>query len=213
VLSLGKPLAEAIVPGPEGIKILPASSGISDLAELDDFQKISLLNELDHYAADLDVVLVDTGAGISRNVIFFNLASRERIVVANNQPTSLTDAYAMIKVLASQHGERHFKLLVNGITRSREAEVVYRTLLTVAERFLKQEIHLEYLGFIPHDDSIPKAVMRQQPVVTLYPQSPASKSFIRIAQRLWQVPPRGGMEGNLRFFWRRLAENPGHPAR
>jgi flagellar biosynthesis protein FlhG len=213
VLSLGKSLLEAIVPGPEGVKILPASSGISDLVELDEFQKISLLNELDHYAADLDVVLIDTGAGISRNVIFFNLASQERIVVANNQPTSITDAYAMIKVLASRHGERHFKLLVNGITRSREAEVVYRTLLTVAERFLEQDIHLEYLGFIPYDDSIPKAVMKQQPVVTLYPQSPASKSFTRIAQRLWQAPPRGGMEGNLRFFWHRLAENPGHPVR
>jgi flagellar biosynthesis protein FlhG len=213
VLSLGKPLAEAVVPGPEGIKILPASSGIADLAELDDFQKISLLNEMDHYAADLDVVLIDTGAGISRNVLFFNLASQERIVVANNQPTSLTDAYAMIKVLASQHGEKHFKLLVNGITRAREAEVVYRTLLTVTAQFLEQEIQLEYLGFIPYDDAIPKAVMRQQPVVILYPQSPASKSFTQIAQRLRRMPPRGGTAGNLRFFWRRLAENPGHPAR
>jgi flagellar biosynthesis protein FlhG len=213
VLSLGKPLAESVVPGPEGVKILPASSGIADLAELDDFQKISLLNEVDHYAEDLDLALIDTGAGISRNVLFFNLASRERIVVANNQPTSITDAYAMIKVLARQHGERHFTLLVNGVTRAREGEVVYRTLLTVAEQFLGPEIHLEYLGFIPYDDSIPKAVMRQQPVLTLYPQSPASKAFIQIAQRLWQMPPRGGVEGNLRFFWRRLAENAGHPAR
>jgi flagellar biosynthesis protein FlhG len=213
VLSLGKSLVEAIVPGPEGVKILPASSGIADLAELTDFQKLSLLSELDNYAADLDVVLIDTGAGISHNVIFFNLASQERIVVANNQPTSITDAYAMIKVLAHQHGERSFKLLVNGVSRSREAEVVYRTLLTVAERFLEQEIKLEYLGFIPHDDAIPKAVMRQQPVITLYPQSPASKSFTQIAERLWQAPPRDGMAGNLRFFWRRLAEIPGHPGR
>jgi flagellar biosynthesis protein FlhG len=213
VLSLGKSLGEAIVPGPEGVKILPASSGIADLAELTDFQKLALLNELDNYAADLDVVLIDTGAGISRNVIFFNLASQERIVVATNQPTSITDAYAMIKVLAQQHGERSFKLLVNGVSRARQAEVVYRTLVTVAERFLEQEINLEYLGFIPYDAAVPKAVMRQQPVITLYPQSPASRSFTQTAERLWQAPPRDSMAGNLRFFWRRLTEIPGQPGR
>jgi flagellar biosynthesis protein FlhG len=213
VLSLKQPLSGAILAGPEGVMVLPAASGIADLAELDESRKILLLDELDHYAASLDVVLIDTGAGISRNVIFFNLASKERILVANNQPTSITDAYAMIKVLATQHGERHFKLLVNGLTRPQEAEVVYRTLLTVTERFLGHEIHLEYLGFIPHDDSIPKAVMRQQPVLTLYPQAPASQSFTRIAERLWQMPPRGGIEGSIKFFWRRLGSHPAHAAR
>jgi flagellar biosynthesis protein FlhG len=209
VLSLRKTLAEVIVPGPEGVKVLPASSGIADLAELDKFQKLLLLNELDHYAENLDVVLIDTGAGISGNVIFFNLASQERIVVANNQPTSVTDAYAMIKILATRHGERHFKLLVNGLSRSQEAEAVHRTLLMVAARFLGVDIHLEYLGFIPHDESIPQAVMRQQPVLILYPQAPASKSFIQLAQRLRQLPPRGGMAGSLRFFWSRLWDHPG----
>lgn len=213
VLSLKQPLSGAIMAGPEGVMVLPAASGIADLAELDESRKILLLDELDHYAASLDVVLIDTGAGISRNVIFFNLASKERILVANNQPTSITDAYAMIKVLATQHGERHFKLLVNGLTRPQEAEVVYRTLLTVTERFLGHEIHLEYLGFIPHDDSIPKAVMRQQPVLTLYPQAPASQSFTQIAERLWQMPPRGGIEGSIKFFWRRLGSHPAHAAR
>jgi len=213
VLSLKQPLSGAILAGPEGVMVLPAASGIADLAELDDSRKLLLLNELDHYAASLDVVFIDTGAGISRNVIFFNLASKERILVANNQPTSITDAYAMIKVLATQHGERHFKLLVNGLTRPQEAEVVYRTLLTVTERFLGHEIHLEYLGFIPHDDSIPKADMRKQPVLALYPQAPAIQSFTRIAERLWQMPPRGGIEGSIKFFWRRLGPNPGHAAR
>jgi len=203
VLAHRRPLAEAIVPGPEGVKILPASSGISDLAELDEFQKLFLLNELDHYAEDLDVVLIDTGAGISRNVLFFNLAAQERIVVVNNQPTSVTDAYALIKVLATRHGERYFKLLVNGLSRPGEAELVYRTLLTVAERFLGQEIHLEYLGFIPYDECIPRAVMRQQPLLTLYPQAPASQSFLHLARSWWETPPKGGMAGNLKFFWRR----------
>jgi flagellar biosynthesis protein FlhG len=213
VLSRKKPLAEAVVSGPEGVKILPASSGISDLADLDEYQKLCLLNELDHCTETLDVVLIDTGAGISRNVLFFTLASRERIVVANSQPTSITDAYALIKVLATRHEERHFKLLVNGVSRTGEAEAVYRTLLSVAERFLGQEIRLEYLGFIPQDDAVPQAVMQQQPVLSLYPQAPASRSFTRLAQRLWETPPRSGLDGNIKFFWRRLRETSNHPGR
>jgi flagellar biosynthesis protein FlhG len=197
-------LAEVIVEGPGGLKILPASSGIAELAVLDEFEKLFLLNEMDHYTEDMDVVLIDTGAGISANVLFFNLGARERILVVNNQPPAIADAYALIKILASQHGEKSFKLLVNGLAHHREAELVYRTLLRVAERFLGHEITLDYLGFVPYDQALPKAVMRRQPVLALYPQSPASKSFVTIAQTLWETAPPPGIDGNIKFFWRRL---------
>ena len=197
-------LAEVIVDGPGGLKILPASSGIADLAILDEFQKLFLLNEMDHYTEDVDVVLIDTGAGISPNVLFFNIGAQERILVVNNQPPAIADAYALIKILASQHGETSFKLLVNGLAHHWEAELVYRTLLRVAERFLGREISLDYLGFVPYDQALPKAVMRQQPVLALYPQSPASKSFVMIAQTLWDNKPQSGIDGNIKFFWRRL---------
>jgi flagellar biosynthesis protein FlhG len=203
VLSLRLDLADVIVEGPGGLKILPASSGIPELAILDEFQKLFLLNEMDHYTEDVDVVLIDTGAGISQNVIFFNIGAQERILVVNNQPPAIADAYALIKILVTQHGEKSFKLLVNGLAHYREAELVYRTLLRVTERFLGQGITLDYLGFIPHDDAVPKAVMRQQPILALYPQAPASRSFVMIAQTLWESPPPG-IDGNIKFFWRRL---------
>jgi len=206
VLLLRKTLAQVVVEGPEGLKILPASSGIPEMAELDDHQKMFLLDELDHFGESLDVVLIDTGAGISRNVLFFNIAARERIVVANHQPTSLTDAYALIKVLATRYGEFSFKLLVNDVPSAREAQAVYHTLLAVAERFLGREITLEYLGFIPHDPSLARATLRQLPILTLYPQAPASRSFTEVARRLWQAQPPGGLEGNIKFFWRRLLQ-------
>jgi flagellar biosynthesis protein FlhG len=196
-------LAEVIVEGPGGLKILPASSGIAELAILDEFQKLYLLNEMDHYTEDMDVVLIDTGAGISQNVLFFNLGAQERILVVNNQPPAIADAYALIKILVSQYGEKTFNLLVNGLTHYREGELVYRTLLRVTERFLGGEIALDYLGFIPYDTALPKAVMRQQPVLALYPQSPASKSFVMLAQRLWENAPPPAINGNIRFFWRR----------
>jgi flagellar biosynthesis protein FlhG len=197
-------LDEVILEGPGGLKILPASSGIAEMAMLDEFQKLFLLNEMDHYTEEVDVVLIDTGAGISPNVLFFNIGAQERILVVNNQPPAIADAYALIKILVSQHGETSFKLLVNGLTHPREAELVYRTLLRVAERFLDREITLDYLGFVPYDQALPKAVLRQQPVMALYPQSPASKSFVMIAQTLWETKPQPATDGNIKFFWRRL---------
>jgi flagellar biosynthesis protein FlhG len=197
-------LSDVIVDGPGGLKILPASSGIAEMAMLNEFQKLFLLNDMDHYTEDMDVVLIDTGAGISPNVLFFNLGAQEHILVVNNQPPAIADAYALIKILVSQHGETRFKLLVNGLTHPREAELVYRTLLRVADRFLDREITLDYLGFIPYDQTLPKAVMRQQPVLALYPQSPASRSFVTIAQTLWKTKPQPVLDGNIKFFWRRL---------
>ena len=205
LLSLRRSLSEVMVDGPEGIKILPASSGIPELADLDKHQKMFLLGELDDYSENIDVVLIDTGAGISRNVLFFNIAAQERIVVANNEPTSITDAYALIKVLASQHGENHYRLLVNGLAKPQDGEMVYRTMLRVTERFLGG-ISLDYLGFIPYDEAIPKAVLKQQPVLTLFPRARVSRSFNSLAKRLWDLsaPPRMG--SNIKFFWRRLLQ-------
>ena len=205
VLQLKKTLDEVILTGPGGMKILPAASGIAELADLGDTQKLLLLDELDHYREQLDVALIDTGAGISRNVLFFNLAAQERLVVANNQPPALMDAYALMKVLATHHGETRFYLVVNDVASSQEASVVYHSLLKVAEKFLPVDISLEYLGFIPHDAAIPKAVKRQQPVLELFPQSAASQAFMAVARRFWDTPAPPGRTGNIKLFWRRLS--------
>ena len=206
LLSLRRSLSEVLVEGPEGIKILPASSGIPELADLDKHQKMFLLNELDEYTENINVVLIDTGAGISRNVLFFNIAALERIVVANNEPTSITDAYALIKILASKHGENHYKLLVNGLSKPQEGEMVYRTMLRVTERFLGKGISLEYLGVIPYDEAIPRAVLKQQPVLSLFPRAKVSQCFNSLAKRLWDSSPPTEMGSNIKFFWRRLLQ-------
>lgn len=206
LLSLRRSLSEVMVEGPEGIKILPASSGIPELADLDKHQKMFLLTELDDFSENVDVVLIDTGAGISRNVLFFNIAAQERIVVANNEPTSITDAYALIKVLASQYGENHYRLLVNGLSKPQDGEMVYRTMLRVTERFLGRGISLEYLGVIPYDEAIPRAVLKQQPVLTLFPRAKVSRSFTSLAKRLWDLSAPTVMGSNIKFFWRRLLQ-------
>jgi|UniRef100_A0A7V6DNK6 flagellar biosynthesis protein FlhG len=206
LLSLRRTLSEVLVDGPEGIKILPASSGIPELADLDKHQKVFLLNELDEYTENIDVVLIDTGAGISRNVLFFNIAALERIVVVNNEPTSITDAYALIKILASKHGEKHYKLLVNGLSKPQEGEMVYRTMLRVTERFLGKGIFLEYLGVIPYDEAIPRAVLKQQPALSLFPRAKVSQCFRSLANKLWESSAPAEMGSNIKFFWRRLLQ-------
>jgi flagellar biosynthesis protein FlhG len=206
LLSLRRSLSEVVVEGPEGIKILPASSGIPELADLDKHQKMFLLNELDEYSENIDIVLIDTGAGISRNVLFFNIAALERIVVANNEPTSITDAYALIKILASKHGENHYKLLVNGLAKPQEGEMVYRTMLKVTERFLGRGISLEYLGVIPYDEAIPRAVLKQQPALSLFPRAKVSRCFNSLAKKLWDSSPPTETGSNIKFFWRRLLQ-------
>jgi flagellar biosynthesis protein FlhG len=202
--SLRQGLSQVIMEGPGGLKLLPACSGLMELTELDDYRKVLLLDELDYYSENLDLVLIDTGAGISRNVVFFNLAAQERILVVNNQPTSLTDVYALIKILTTRHQLKRFMLLGNGLIHPGQGEIVYRTLVQVAERFLGQEVFLEYLGFIPFDDAVPQAVLRQQPVLGLYPEAPASKAFTRLAWQLREAPAPVGLNGNIKFFWRRL---------
>lgn len=208
VLAHRKTIAEVLVQGPEGVKILPASSGIPEMAELDPQQKLFLLNELDNYSESLDVVLIDTGAGISRNVLFFNLAAQEILVVATGEPTSITDAYALMKVLVTQHGERRFRLVVNGVDNPADGHLVYRTLLKVTERFLGQEISLEFLGVIPHDEAIGRAVLKQQPVLQLYPRAKVSRSITELAERLLESVPPAATSGNIKFFWQRLAQTP-----
>ena len=133
VLNGDKKLNDVIIEGPEGIKILPAASGIQEMAELDEFQRLRLLEEFDACGMDVDVLLVDTASGISSNVSFFCSASLETIVVASPEPTSLTDAYGLIKVLYTRYQEKRFKVLVNLVADEQEACEVFKKLSLAAE--------------------------------------------------------------------------------
>lgn len=197
VVSGQKSLKEVIVEGPHGIKILPASSGVQELTELDELQRLRLLEEFEAYDGVIDTLLVDTGPGISANVAFFCLASQEIVVVTSPEPTALTDAYALIKVLFTRYQEKNFRVLVNSAEDSAEAFEVFRKLSVAAERFLN--ISLDYLGFIPVDDSVQKAVRRQRAFCDMYPGCKASISLREIALKL-NEDSSGKVKGTLQFF-------------
>lgn len=197
VLDGRKNLGEVLVEGPHGIKILPASSGVQEITELDEMQRLRLLEAFDSYDGDIDVLLVDTGAGISSNVAFFCIASQEIIVVTSPEPTSMTDAYALIKVLFTRYQEKDFRVLVNAVRDETEAVEVFRKLSVAAEKFLN--ISLDYLGHIPLDESMPKAVRRQKAFCDVYPGCAASLRLAEIASRL-DADGSNKVKGTLQFF-------------
>ncbi len=192
-----KRLKDLIVEGPQGIKVLPASSGIQELTSLDEFQRLMLIEAFDSYDSDMDILLIDTASGISANVAFFCMAAQEIIIVTSPEPTAITDAYALIKILFTRYQEKNFKILVNSVKNSKEATWVYKSLSIAAERFLS--ISLDYIGYVPYDNAVPKAVRAQKALIEIYPDSDASKSLIEIAARLCN-DNNDNIKGTLQFF-------------
>jgi len=190
-----KNLADIVVTGPGGLKILPAASGIQDLTALTQQERYLVFSQLDAFVHDFDIMLIDTAAGISSNVLFFNINSDEILVVATPEPTSITDAYAMMKVLSVKYGTDHFKLVVNAAANVREADDVYRQLNLVADRFLN--ISLEYYGCVLLDDTIKKGVRQQRAVTEMAPLAAASRNFVALARKVASSPaPERGRRSN-----------------
>jgi len=202
VLCTSRHLSDIILQGPAGIQVLPAGSGLPHLTSLTDSQQLILQTELEHVANAVDVLLIDTGAGVSPNVTYFASAAQEIIVVISPEPTSLTDAYALMKVLCRQHRERRFKVLVNMVKSQREATQTFRKLDVAAERFLN--IRLEYMGFIPLDDYLPMAVIEQKAVTERFPSSPASRAFVQLAKTIAEWPDPQLPKSTVQFLWQQL---------
>lgn len=190
-------LKDIMVDGPHGIKILPATSGVQELTALDEFQRMRILEEFESFDGDIDVLLIDTAAGISENVAFFCIAAQEIIIIASPEPTAITDAYALIKVLYTRYQEKEFSVLVNSARSDVEAKEVFRRLATAAEKFLN--ISLDYLGFLPYDIAVANSVRTQRAFIDAYPLSKASKMITELAAKILGRS-KARLKGSLQFF-------------
>jgi len=202
LLSGEKTIDEVLVKGPEGVMILPASSGVHELTDLGAEERISLAAHLEELGEAFDIMIVDTGAGISNNVLFFNMSAQEIVVVVTPEPTSITDAYALMKVMFQKHGEKKFRLLVNSVKSRKEGLDVYRKIALAAERFLG--ISVEYLGCVLQDDNVCRSVIRQRAVMELYPETKASQCYQEIAREICEQPVQNSLKGGMQFFWRQF---------
>ncbi len=199
----GVSVQDVLYDTPYGFKILPASSGVSEMLSLSTGQKLDLLEAMDYLEDKVDYLIVDTGAGINDNVLYFNLAVQERIVIMTPEPTSLTDAYALIKVLKLNHGIGHFKVIVNLTSDQKTAKAVFSRLYQACEHFL-DGVSLDLVGFIPQDPAVRKAVVDQVPFCHGSQNSAPSKAMRNIAETIQNWRVSDNLDGNIKFFWKKL---------
>jgi len=182
-LSLNKKLSDIIVDGPNNIKLIPASSGIAEMQNLSDSDKIHIIQSIQELINVFDIVIIDNSAGITKNVIYFNLAAKLRMIVITPEITSLVDAYSLIKILSVEHDIKKFSIVVNQVKDNNEAKKIFRHMTAVSDRFLGP-LSFTYLGYIPKDDCVSKSILQQKTVIELYPKSIASKGYNDISKNI-----------------------------
>lgn len=204
VMSGERSLEEILVEGPSGLKVVPGASGIQQMAEMSPAEHAGLINAFSSLANDVDVLLIDTAAGISDLVVSFSRAAQEQIVVVCDEPASITDAYAIIKLLNREYGVNRFRILSNMVKSVQEGRDLYNKMCRVTDQYL--DVMLNYMGSIPYDEQLRKAVKGQRPVVEAYPRSRVSQAFKNLAKKAdnWPVPT--GVSGDLQFFVERLIQ-------
>lgn len=202
-------LKDILIDGPQGVKILPAGEGVQDLTRLDEFQRLKILDAFDSYDGDIDIMLIDNSAGISENVTFFCSAAQDLIIVTTPEPTAWVDAYHLIKVLYTEYQENKFHVLVNAVKNEEEANDVFQRLTQATDRFLN--ISLDYLGYLPYDEDVKKAVRAQTAFIDLFPKKFISKCVNEIAATLVDRPQK--VKGSLQFFIGNLLSASADPAR
>ncbi|BBP45557.1 site-determining protein [Thiosulfatimonas sediminis] len=198
VLDGQKTLREVIMQGPGGLKIIPAASGVRRMAQLNAMENAGIINAFSELSDELDVLIIDTAAGIADSVVSFCRASQEVIVVVTDEPASITDAYALIKVLSRDYQVSRFRLLANMAKSPAHGRQLYEKLSKVTEQFL--DVSLDYFGAVPYDQSLKDAVQKQIPVTLFRPTSLSANAFENMAHSVerWSRPQ--GASGYLQFF-------------
>ncbi|MBF0470638.1 MAG: MinD/ParA family protein [Gammaproteobacteria bacterium] len=201
-------MEEIIVEAPGGIRVIPAASGLQRMAKLSQAEHAGVIRAFSELNLDFDLLVVDTAAGIDDSVTSFTRAAQEVMVVVCNEPASITDAYALIKLLNQNHDIHRFRVVANMAHGRKEGIDLFNKLVSVTDRFLN-EVVLDLAGIVPYDTYLRKAVQRQRTLVELFPKSQGAQAFIDIAARIKSWPLPTVADGSLQFFVERLVgKNP-----
>lgn len=200
-------LRDVLVTGPGGVRIVPAASGAANMVSLNHQQHAGLIQAFSEIGDNIDVLIVDTAAGIGDSVVSFVRAAQEVLVVVCDEPTSITDAYALIKLLNRDYGMTRFRVLANMVGTPQEGRMVFAKLAKVTDRFL--DVALQYVGAIPFDEAVRKSVQKQRAVFEAFPRSKASLAIRAIAQKVDAWPLPANPRGHLEFFVERLVQPTG----
>ncbi|MEE9356668.1 MAG: MinD/ParA family protein [Methylococcaceae bacterium] len=204
VLQSEKSLDEIIVDGPGGIKIIPGASGIQQMSELSSIEQASIIRAFSEIRQEIDIMIVDTAAGISSGVVNLTRACQEVMVVVCDEPTSLTDAYASIKLLNRDYGLYKFQVISNMVKDQQQGQMLFSKLCKVTDHYL--DVALNYVGAVPYDESLRKAVQKQIAVLDAYPSSKSSLALKNIARKVNALPATTETMGGLAFFIERMVQ-------
>ncbi|WP_020565697.1 MinD/ParA family protein [Methylosarcina fibrata] len=202
VLSGERTLDEIMLDGPCGLKVIPGASGIQKMSELSTIEQAALIRAFSEIDQEMDILIVDTAAGISASVINFVRACQEIKVVICDEPTSLTDAYAFIKLLYKDYGIWEFDVIANMVPTIRQGKKLFEKLRKVTDYYL--DVNLQFAGAVPYDLNLRKSVQQQSPVVLEYPESEVSLAIQAIAERIDAMPLKSQTGGYLEFFIERM---------
>lgn len=199
-----KSIDEILTESPAGFTIIPAASGIEEIHALNGEERMFLLAEIERIAAQYDFLLIDTPAGIGSDVMYFNSAASEIICIINGEPTSLTDAYALIKVLNASYGEKSFGVVVNNVLSAGEADTAYESLANAVQRFL--QIETRFIGWIQSDSTVRECIRERKLISFTYPSSKAARGVASVTRNLLEYPPAGRLKGGMQFFFQQLLD-------
>ena len=199
-------LRDTVLEGPGGLLVVPAASGKRHMTELLPQQHVGLVHAFGQAELPIDAMVIDNAAGIADGVLTFCQAAQDVVVVVCDEPASVTDAYALIKVLSRERGVGRVQVLANQVQDPAEGRALFDKLERVTARFL--DVTLNYLGAIPRDQWLRRAVQRQETVVEAFPSSPSALAFRDIARRAQQWQSPAGPRGHIEFFMERLIEAP-----
>ena len=191
--------------GPFGVNIIPASTGIGKMADLSTEEQGSIIRAFDDLPIDVDVLIIDTAAGISNSVVNFTKSAQEIFVVVCDEPASITDAYSLIKVLNKEHGVKSFQVLPNMVKDAEHGRKLFRKLVNVTDIYL--DVSLGLIGGIPFDDKLKLAVKNQSAVVEAYPHSASGLAFQQMVKRVDETPVPASTTGYMQFFMEKMIEN------
>lgn len=194
-------LNDTLIEGPEGIKIIPSVSGIEGMANLSKQQHAGIVDAFNELSCEIDYLIIDTAAGISDSVLSFIRSSQEVLIVVRDEPTSITDAYALIKIMHRRYAFNRFNILANFARSSEDGAQLFRKLCRVSDKFL--DVSLTYLGDIPNDGLLAQALRVQKPVVMQYPDAKSTKAFRLLADKIDTLSWPNLINSNTGFFFQR----------
>jgi len=195
-------LSDIILEGPSGIKVIPSGSGVSRMAHLSQIERLIILEQLQELDFEFDVVLIDTGAGISENVVQMNHASDEVVVVTTPEPHSMTDAYAIIKVMSENGEGDSLNLMVNQAQSLELATKVFERLADVAKRFLNVEIN--FIGHVPVDPQVARAIAMRKAISESSKHTISGQAWAKVANNLFNRTKYKNNERNLSLIWKKM---------